>query len=354
MIEAVETWVEAPSALAIWTAGNLEIGPALRLRPLTGGQSNPTFELIAAGGQCVLRRKPLGRLLPSAHAIEREHRALSALWPTGYPVPRPGAYCDDPSILGAPFYVMDFVEGETHWDPVMPALTPADRRAAYAAQIEALAWLHNLDPQRIGLGDFGRPADYFMRQLSRWSRQYAAGTGARLPAMERLARALAAEAPPTGRSALVHGDFRLHNLLFAPPGDRIAAVLDWELATLGDPLADLGHVLMTWFLPVGPARGLQGAAPAAMEGVPSAEEMAALYCELTQRVEIERLDWCMAYSFFRLAAISDGIAERYRAGAEVDARAVSAAEAVPRFAAIAERFLNGSVAGWSAAQGDFR
>lgn len=282
-----------------------------------GGQSNPTLRLDTPGRAFVLRRKPPGRLLPKAHAVDREFRVMAALSAKHYPVPEPLIYCGDRTVIGVEFYIMSLVEGRVIWDPSMPGATAPERRAVYRAMIEALADLHAIDPQAAGLADFGRPEGYAARQVARWSAAYRASETARLPAMDRLMAWLPDHAPVSARAAVVHGDFRLDNLILAPDAARVAAVLDWELATLGDPLADLAHHLMTWIMPSAPSGAGTGSLAGldlARLGLPSLEDQAQAYASRAGLAEIPRLDAYLAYSLFRMAAILQGVAGRAREG----------------------------------------
>jgi aminoglycoside phosphotransferase (APT) family kinase protein len=226
-----------------------QIGRPLAVRQFKGGQSNPTYLIEAPGYRLVLRRKPPGKLLPSAHAVDREYRVLKALSREGFPVATPRLYCADDAIIGTPFYVMDFVEGRVFWEPAMPESEPATRAAVYDAMNATLAQLHRLDPAAIGLGDFGRGETYVARQVERWSKQYRASETETIEAMERLIDWLPRHLPPPAPVRLVHGDYRLDNLIIAATAPQVLAVLDWELSTLGDPLADFAYHLMQWDMP---------------------------------------------------------------------------------------------------------
>jgi aminoglycoside phosphotransferase (APT) family kinase protein len=311
-----------------WLRDNVQgyEGP-LELRQFKGGQSNPTYELITPGRRYVLRRKPSGKLLPSAHAVDREFRVISALHPTGFPVARPYALCQDEAVIGAVFYVMEKVEGRIFWDGRLPDLSPQERGAVYRAEIETLARLHTTDYAAIGLGDFGKPGNYFGRQVERWSRQYRASETRPLAAMDRLIAWLPQSLPEEGATSIVHGDYRLDNLIVASDAPRIAAVLDWELSTLGDPLADFTYFLMQWVMPAEQRGGLAGLDVKAW-GVPSIDEAVELYGSLTGRSGAPALDWCFAYNLFRLAAICQGIAGRIRDGTAASPHALAMAERV--------------------------
>ena len=317
--------------LDVWMAENVAgyAGP-LTLRQFKGGQSNPTYELTTPGRTYVLRRKPPGTLLASAHAVDREFRVISALHAQGYPVARPWALCEDDAVIGSMFYVMDRVEGRVLWDLKLPDLTPPERRAIYEAQVETLAALHAFEPEAIGLGDYGRPGNYFERQVGRWTKQYRASEIERIAAMDRLIDFLPASLPAQGPTRIVHGDFRLDNLILAPGGPQVRAVLDWELSTLGDPMADFSYLLIAWVIPATARNGLAGADVEAL-GIPTVEEMVELYAARTG-LRPENLDWLFAYNLFRLAAICQGIAGRVRDGTAASAHAKSMAAQVPMLA----------------------
>jgi aminoglycoside phosphotransferase (APT) family kinase protein len=304
-----------------------------------GGQSNPTFRLDAGGRSYVLRRKPPGKLLPSAHAVDREFRVMRALAGTAVPVARCHCLCTDESVLGSMFYVMDFVPGRVLWDPLLPGMTPQDRAAVFDEANRVIAALHSIDPADVGLADYGKPGNYFARQIDRWSRQYKASQTEPIPAMDRLIEWLPHNIPPGEETAIVHGDFRLDNLIFHPSEPRVLAVLDWELSTLGHPMADLSYHMMAWRLSGDEFRGLRGGDLAAL-GIPSESEYLTRYLErrgVTTRPDARAWSFYMAYNMFRLAAILQGVMARAVAGNASSARAV---EAGRRARPLAER-------GWS-------
>jgi aminoglycoside phosphotransferase (APT) family kinase protein len=309
------------AALATWMQANVEgfAGP-LDVRQFKGGQSNPTYQLVTPGHSYVLRRKPPGTLLPSAHAVDREYRVISALHPTGFPVARPFGLCTDDNVLGTMFYVMDQVEGRILWDGSLPASTPQERRAIYEAKIATLAALHTTDYQAIGLGDYGKPGSYFERQIGRWSKQYKLSETTPVPEMDRLIEWLPATVPPGETTSIVHGDYRLDNMILHPSEPKVLAVLDWELSTLGDPLGDFTYHLMNWVMPAGLRSGLMGLDLEAL-GIPSMDEYVRQYCAYTGRDGIAQLDWYFAYNLFRLAAIIQGIVGRVRDGTAASAHA---------------------------------
>ena len=276
----------------------------------SSGQSNPTFILETSRRKIVLRRKPPGELLKSAHAIEREFRVMDAL-ASDFPVPRMIHLCEDPEVLGAPFYLMSYVDGRIFDDPALPGLDPTDRGAIYDAMNAGLAKLHSIDIERVGLADYGRPGNYFERQVSRWTRQYRASETEKIPEIDRLITWLEREMPTDdGSVALVHGDWRIDNLVFDPSEAKLAAALDWELSTLGHPLADLGAQIMQWAMPTGPVgRGLAGLDRDAL-GIPSDQAYIELYAERAGLPEPPDMTFPVAFSFFRMAAILQGVKRR--------------------------------------------
>ncbi len=303
-----------------------------------GGQSNPTYRIDTTSGSYVLRRKPVGVLLPSAHQVDREYRVIAALHPTGFPVPRPYGLCMDDAVIGSAFYVMEMVEGRTIWDGTMPDLAPAQRRAHYLAMIDTLAELHNTDHVAIGLEDYGRPGNYFERQVARWTRQYRGAETEPMPAMERLIDFLPRTVPAQDRTSIVHGDYRVDNLRFALGTEpRVAAVLDWELSTLGDPVADLTYYLMSWVTEPEGRSGVLGCA-GDVTGIPELSEMLERYCARTGRAAPIALDWYFAFNLFRLASIVQGIKKRVAIGTAANARAHETAARVPMLADAAWHF----------------
>jgi aminoglycoside phosphotransferase (APT) family kinase protein len=310
--------------LEAWMRANVEgfKGP-LEVEQFRGGQSNPTYRLRTAGASYVLRRKPPGKLLPSAHAVDREYRVISALGTGGFPVPRTYALCLDESVVGTAFYIMDFVAGRVFWDPTLPELSRTERGRVYDAMNEVIARLHTVDYAAIGLAEFGKPGNYFMRQIDRWTKQYRASETETIEPMDRLIEWLPKNVPPDDQTAIVHGDYRLDNMIFHPSEPRILAVLDWELSTLGNPLGDFAYHAMAWRLPPAAFRGLGGADLPAL-GIPSEAEYRAAYCRRTGREDIPNWDFYMAYNMFRLAAILQGIMGRVREGTAASLRAQEA------------------------------
>ena len=310
-----------PVPLARWMERHVPgfRGP-LRVTPLAGGQSNPTFRLGAPTGDYVLRRKPLGALLASAHMVEREFRVIAALAGTGVPVPRVHALCEDAGVIGSTFYVMEFVPGRVFMDARLPGLPAADRAAIFDSMNDTIARLHQVDPTALGLADFGRPANYMQRQFARWSRQYRLSETIPIPAMDRLIEWLPARLPDRDEVRIVHGDLRLDNLLIHPTEPRVVAVLDWELSTLGDPLSDFANNTLAWWITPEVFRGLDGVDLQAL-GIPSAAEYVAAYNARTGRGPGPDWDVYVAFNLFRLAAIVQGIAKRSQDGTASDPEA---------------------------------
>lgn len=313
--------------LTAWFDANVEgfAGP-ISYTKFKGGQSNPTYRIDTPDRSYVLRRQPFGTLLPSAHAVDREYAAMSALGPTGFPVPRTFGLCDDPAVIGAKFFVMALADGRSLWNGALPGLTPDHRRAIYNAMIDTMADLHTQDPAAIGLGDFGKPTDYCARQIARWSKQYRLSETEHMPQMERLIEWLPATIPPQHESSVVHGDYRLDNMIFAHDEDRVIAVLDWELSTLGDPIADFSYLMLNWHNPADGRAGLLGLDLAAL-GIPTQEEAVDRYVARTG-YPVPPMDWYFAYNLFRLAGIMQGIKKRVIDGTASSAHAKSMSERV--------------------------
>ncbi|MEO7251332.1 MAG: phosphotransferase family protein [Arenimonas sp.] len=301
-------------------------GP-LQSSKFPGGQSNPTYLIAARSGKYVLRRKPPGQLLASAHAVDREFRVLSALHGGPVPVAQPLHLCRDENIIGSMFYLMQYVEGRIFWDPSLPDIGNADRSNYYEALIGTLAALHGIDVDIVGLANYGKSGNYFARQISRWSEQYRASQTQSIAAMDTLIEQLPARCPADdGVVALTHGDYRIDNLMFDPVQARISAVVDWELSTLGHPLADLGYLCMALRLPRNPALpGLAGLDRAAL-GIPDEAQMLARYTELTGRPMPDDWPFVLAFSFFRLAAIAQGVAKRAQQGNASSEKAAQAGQ----------------------------
>ena len=284
----------------------------LEIAQFKGGQSNPTYRISSGDGRrFVLRRKPPGKLLPSAHAVEREFRVIQALHPTGFPVARPHVLCEDESVIGTAFYVMDFVDGRVLWDQSLPGMSRAGRAAIWDELNRVIARLHSIDFKEIGLETFGKPGSYIERQVARWSRQYQASETEPMEAMNNLIAWLPKNIPPETGTSVVHGDFRLDNAIYHPSEPRILAVVDWELSTLGHPLADFAYHAMVWRVPGGENRGLGGVDVTAL-GIPSESQYLEEYCRRTGRAGVAPDVWefCMAYNLFRIACIRQGILRR--------------------------------------------
>ena len=313
-------------------------GP-LTVRQFKGGQSNPTYLLASSSGRYVLRRKPPGKLLKSAHAVDREFRVISALYAADFPVPRPYVLCEDDAVVGTMFYIMAFVEGRIFWDLDLPHCDPDERAALYDNANQVIADLHNFDVANIGLADYGKPGNYFARQISRWSRQYKASETGEITAMNQLIDWLPGNIPDDESVSVVHGDYRLDNMVFHPTEPRVIGVLDWELSTIGHPLGDFTYHLMAWQMPeigIG-STGLAGKDLGAL-GIPAEDDYVATYCERTGRDSIENRDFYMAYNFFRIAAILQGIAGRVRDGTAAGVHAERAGQAVTPLAQIGWKF----------------
>jgi aminoglycoside phosphotransferase (APT) family kinase protein len=306
-----------------WLAAHLPgyAGP-LAIHRFEGGQSNPTFRLTTPSATYVLRRKPAGEVLPSAHAVDREFRVLTALHGTAVPVARPLALCTDPAVIGSMFYVMEHVAGRIFWDQSLPGLAPAERGAIYDSMNATIAALHHLDFQALGLADYGRPGNYFARQVARWTKQYRASETEPIEAMDRLIEWLPAHIPPRERPALVHGDFRIDNLIFHPTEPRVLAVLDWELSTLGDALADFGYHVMSWRISPAQFRGLGGLDLPSL-GIPTERDYVQAYCRRTGEAwPIADWDVYIVFGMFRIAAILQGVLKRGLVGSASSAQAV--------------------------------
>jgi aminoglycoside phosphotransferase (APT) family kinase protein len=286
-------------------------GP-LQVEQFRGGQSNPTYRVTAADGRrFVLRRKPPGTLLPSAHAVDREYTVTRALHAVAFPVAQTFLLCQDESIIGTAFYLMDHVEGRVFWEQSLPAMTRSERFAIWDELNRVIAILHTIDYRAVGLEGFGKPGNYIERQIARWTKQYRASETERIPAMDDLIAWLPKNVPPQSGTTVVHGDFRLDNAIFHPTEPRILAVLDWELSTLGEPLADFAYHCMSWHIPPGQFRGIAGLNLGEL-GIPSESEYLAMYCKRIGRSGIDPglWDFYLAYNLFRIAAILQGIAKR--------------------------------------------
>lgn len=327
---------EAP--LAEWMSAKIDgyVGP-LSVEQFKGGQSNPTYKLTTPGRRYVLRRKPPGRLLQGAHAVEREARVLSALAVVGFPAPNVYGLCTDDSVIGTWFYVMEMVDGRMFWDATFRSAEREDRAALFDTMNETLAALHQIDYVAAGLSDFGKPGNYFHRQIGRWSKQYIEDRDAgRDPNMDRLIEWLLANIPPGDETSIVHGDFRVDNMIFHPTERRVVAVLDWELATLGHPLADFAYHAMMYRMPPHIVAGLSGADLDALN-IPSEDAYVAAYCRRTGRKAIPDYDFYITFNFFRLAAIFHGIKGRVVRGTASSRQARERVEILPELTELAWR-----------------
>ena len=321
-------------------------GP-LTVEQFKGGQSNPTYKLITPGRRYAMRSKPgpVAKLLPSAHAIEREFRVMKALAGTGVPVAQMHVLCEDESVIGRAFFVMEFVEGRVFWDQSLPDLARPQRGEIYDEMNRVIAALHNVDVQAAGLADYGKPGNYFERQIGRWSKQYLASVTEEIPEMDRLIEWLPARLPASAKDdskvSVVHGDYRLDNMIFHPAEPRVLAVLDWELSTLGHPLADFSYHCMAWHIPPGTFRGIGGLDLDAL-GIPSEMDYVRRYCERTGRADPSALmaDWnfYLAYNLFRLASITQGIAKRVVDGIASSAQAKATGASTRPLAQMAWQF----------------
>ncbi|MBN3857381.1 phosphotransferase [Paraburkholderia sp. Ac-20340] len=332
-------------ALATWLAAQVAgfEGP-LTVEQFAGGQSNPTFKLVTPTRSYVMRAKPgpKAKLLPSAHAIEREYRVMDALGATDVPVAKMLALCEDEAVIGRAFYVMEFVEGRVLWDQSLPGMTREARGAIYDEMNRVIAALHNVDPSAIGLADYGKPGNYFARQIDRWSRQYQASETESIEAMNRLIEWLPQHVPDesgegNARVSIVHGDFRLDNLIFHPTEPRVLAVLDWELSTLGNPLADFSYHCMAWHVEPGQFRGIGGLDWAAL-GIPGEQDYVRRYCERTGLTIRGDWNFYLAYNMFRIAAILQGIMKRVVDGTAASAQAADAGRRAKPMAELAWQY----------------
>jgi len=329
-------------ALAVWLGAHVPgyPGGVPEVAQFKGGQSNPTFKLTVGGQSYVLRTKPgpAAKLLASAHAIDREYRVMSALHATGFPVPRQLALCLDEAIIGRAFFVMECVEGRVLWDQALPGMLPHERAAIYDEQNRVIAQLHTIDYAAIGLADYGKPGNYFARQIERWTRQYQASATEHIPEMDSLIAWLPQHIPDGDDTAIVHGDFRLDNLIFHPTEPRIVAVLDWELSTLGHPLADFSYHCMSWNIAPGKFRGIAGLDLPAL-GIPSQADYIAAYSARTGKtIRPEDFNFYLAYNMFRLAGIMQGIMKRYVDGTAASAQALENGKAARPMAELAWHF----------------
>jgi aminoglycoside phosphotransferase (APT) family kinase protein len=316
-------------------------GGPLEVTKFAGGQSNPTYLLKTPARSWVMRSKPgpMAKLLPSAHAIEREFRVMQALADQRMPVPKMELLCEDEDVIGRAFFVMQHVEGRVLWDQALPDSTPVERTAIYDEMNRVIAALHAVDIERAGLADFGRAGNYFERQIARWSKQYRASQTEKIDAMDSLIDWLPQHVPPGDETAVVHGDFRLDNLIFHPTEPRVLAVIDWELSTLGHPLADFSYHCMSWHIPPGAFRGIAGLDHKAL-GIPSEAEYIRRYCERTGRAGIENWNFYLAYNLFRIAAILQGVYKRATEGLASSAEGGAQGVRVRALSELALRFVD--------------
>jgi aminoglycoside phosphotransferase (APT) family kinase protein len=320
-------------------AGTLEV------EQFKGGQSNPTYRLSAGGRRYAMRAKPgpAAKLLPSAHAVEREFRVITALGKTDIPVPRTYALCEDESVIGRAFYIMDCVEGRVLWDQALPGMSTAERGAVYDEMNRVIAALHSVDYAAIGLADYGKPGNYFVRQIGRWSKQYQASETEKVVEMDNLIAWLPQNIPAGDETTIVHGDYRMDNLIFHPTEPKVLAILDWELSTLGHPLADFSYHCMSWRIPPGQFRGIGGLDLAAL-GIPAEKDYVAAYCKRTGRSRIDNWNFYLAYNMFRIAAILQGIKKRAVDGTAASAHAADAGARVLPLAQMAWEYAQKVIA----------
>lgn len=318
--------------LTAWMAANVAgfEGPLIYAK-FAGGQSNPTYRIDSPSGAYVLRRKPFGKLLPSAHAVDREYRVIAGLYPTGFPVAKPYGLCTDDDVIGTWFYVMGLADGRNLWDGTLPDYRPAERTGIYNAMCDTLAALHNTDHVAAGLESYGKPGNYFTRQVERWTRQYRMSETEPMPEVERLIEWLPRTVPEQTRTSIVHGDYRIDNMVMHPVEPRVIAVLDWELSTLGDPLADFSYFLMSWVTQPEGRSGVLGVA-GGDSGIPTIEDMTARYCAATGRDGVPDLNWYFSYNLFRLTGIVQGIKKRIVEGTASSDQAERSAAGVFRLA----------------------
>lgn len=316
-------------ALEAWMRANVAgfQGP-LTVEQFRGGQSNPTFRLATPGKRYVMRRKPAGKLLPSAHAVDREYRVITALAGSDVPVPKTYGLCMDDAVIGSAFYVMDFADGRVLWDGALPGMSNAERAAIYWEMNRVIAALHQVDFEKRGLGDYGKPGNYFARQIGRWTKQYQASETETIESMNRLIEWLPQNVPAGDETSIVHGDYRVDNLVFHPTEPRVIAVIDWELSTLGHPLADFSNHCMSWHVPPGAFRGIVGHDLAAL-GIPREKEYVGEYCRRVGRPAVDPNDWdfYLAYNMFRAAGILQGIMKRVVDGTAASQHAAEAGRA---------------------------
>lgn len=327
--------------LTQWLSKNLDKRINIEnVEEFKGGQSNPTYKVRTSEETFVLRRKPPGKLLPSAHAVDREYKVIDALHQNNFPVPRAVAYCEDKSVLGTEFYLMDFIEGEIYWNISLPELKPKIRKKIFDSKISTLAKLQNIDFKKAGLGAFGKTSDYMARQIHRWSKIYKASETSKIPSMDKLIEWLPKNIPNNNETCIIHGDYRLDNIVFDSKTSEVNAVLDWELSTLGDPLGDFVYHLAPWFSPdVGAKVPSLSNISFKEHGIPTEEEYISRYCELTNRQTIDQLAFYKAYTLWRVAAIYQGILKRVKDGTAASSDANTNIEIIIEFAKSALSFI---------------
>ena len=327
--------------LTQWLSKNLDKRINIEnVEEFKGGQSNPTYKVRTSEETFVLRRKPPGKLLPSAHAVDREYRVIDALHQNNFPVPRAVAYCEDKSVLGTEFYLMDFIEGEIFWNISLPELKPKIRKRIFDSKISTLAKLQNIDFKKAGLGTFGKTSDYMARQIHRWSKIYKASETSKIPSMDKLIEWLPKNIPNNNETCIIHGDYRLDNIVFDSKTSEVIAVLDWELSTLGDPLGDFVYHLAPWFSPdVGAKVPSLRNISFKEHGIPTEGEYISRYCELTNRQTIDQLAFYKAYTLWRVAAIYQGILKRVKDGTAASSDANTNIEIIIEFAKSALSFI---------------
>ncbi len=308
-------------------------GP-ISVKKFKGGQSNPTYLLETPSKSYVLRRKPPGKLLPSAHAVDREYKVMTALGTQGFPVPKTYTLCEYPDVIGTTFFIMDFVEGRIFWDASLPDVRKDERGPLFNALTDTLAQLHNIDYKAAGLGDFGKPGNYFERQIGRWSKQYQSAETDPIIEMNKLIDWLPTAIPQDEATSIVHGDFRFDNVIMHPTEAKSLAVLDWELSTLGHPLADFTYYLMAWHFPPNVRGGLAGVDIEEL-GIPSLDETVARYCTQTERTEIPDIEFCLSYNMFRLGSIAQGVYARALQGNASSPQAMEMGKQIQPLAALA-------------------
>ncbi|MEZ4286993.1 MAG: phosphotransferase family protein [Polyangiales bacterium] len=343
-VEPPETHRIDPVSLEKWMQTNVEgFGGSLTIRKFKGGQSNPTYWLADDERAYVLRKKPPGKLLPSAHAIDREYRVMHALRDTDVPVAKMYGYCADESVIGQPFYIMEFMEGRTFWDAQLKSCEREERTAIYEELARVLAALHTVDVEKVGLSDYGKSGGYVERQVKRWSEQYRASQTTEVPTMESLIKWLQENLPAADETTLTHGDYRLDNVIVHSNEAHILSVIDWELSTLGHPLADLGYFCMLYDVSLPKIGGLLGTDFKA-SGIPTEAEFVKKYCEYAGRDSVPDLQYFKAFSLFRLAAIAQGVFKRSQQGNASSPEAALFGAAVPHLSGVACRLINTGVA----------